>query len=63
MMVLNLSDDELSQVEDLNGVKEIEEDVTMTANEVVEPDEELVEKVVEEKKSLEFSCKTANCAR
>lgn len=55
MMVLNLSEEELSQIEDLSGVKEIEEDITMAANEVVEPDKELVEKVVAENKSLEFS--------
>ncbi len=54
MMVLNLSQDEAKQIEELNGVDSLEEDFSITANEVVEPDEELLEEVIEEKKTVQF---------
>ena len=55
MMVLKLSEDEASQIEEIGGVEEIEEDLSMTANEVIEPDMELVEEAIEQNKGIDFN--------
>ncbi len=55
ILLLQMDDTEAQQVENMQGVQAVEEDMEMTANEVVEPDESLVNAAVEKHQKLDFN--------